>query len=204
MQTLLISTFSPLLPQADVPIFFDPKSAGGTRYIPLSTLLKITGVESIRGGRKRLIEQPLPEWGIPLHITSVVNVKHVSVLLFKQKGWTDENICAAVRQLTQATDYLFEEYTKTVAFQTALKAYLRDAIKTSLPHWEEKLKPLMLAKLAKDLSLESPTKKQHQHILDEEEEEETESKKKRVKKEEEELFSVDFNEHEIKDMLFLF
>lgn len=201
MQTLLISTFSPLLPQTDVPIFFAPKSS--TRYIPLSTLLRITGVESIRGGRKRLIEQPLPEWGLPLHITSVVNVKHVSVLLFKQKGWTDENICAAVRQLTQATDYLFEEYTKTEAFQVALKAYLRDAIKTSLPHWEEKLKPLMLAKLAKDLSLESPTKKQS-HILDiEEDEEETESKKKRVKKEDE-LFSVDFNEHEIKDMLFLF
>lgn len=208
MQTLLISTCSPLLEFRDIPIFYFTKSEA--RYISLNMLLKITGIDTVKG-RQQFVEKPPAKSGIPLHITSVVNVEHVSLFLYKQKGWTEESICAAQRQLAETLDYSFEQYMKTEAFREQLKTCMARAITNSLPTWEAKLRPLVQAKLVKELSLDSPSKK---HVLDDVEDDPYDRlpfKKKMLfdpfefKQDEDEtnVFAIDFTVPEIKEMLFL-
>jgi hypothetical protein len=200
MQTLLISTFSPLLVHKDIPIFYFPKSEA--RFIALSSLLKITGIETPKG-RQHFVEKPPSKCGIPLHITSVVNVENVSLFLIKQKGWTDETICAAQRQLAEAYDYSFEQYMKSAAFQARVKTCLAKTIQLSLPHWESKLMPLLEAKLREKIAQESPTKR---HVLDDEDCDCLPFKKKvhfDDFDEETNVFAIDFTVPEMKEILFL-
>jgi len=199
MDIVFVVTCSPLITSCDVPVFKCKKTQ--RRYISLQTFLKLTGIMSLKD-KDYLILSVNTSHGFPKHVTKVILIDNIPLILAKRKQWSESDVTSVLAQLQQPSLSVMDIYMKTVDFQNNVKTCLKEMIKDALPYWRQKLKPLILAKLASDLSLESPIKR-HKHILDDEEEECVFLNEKDNEQTKTPLFNmlIDFDTDEIKDLL---